>query len=724
MPAATATRSWLDVLFTPHSIAIVGASDDPIKLSGRPVDNLLRFGYPGRIYPINHRRAQVQGLPAYPSLAAIGESVELAFLFVAAGEAAAAVRECGRLGVAVAIVAAAGFAETGDVGGRLQRELTLAAAESGVRVLGPNCLGVMGTAARCAATFTSALDTGDRLATGTTALVSQSGAFGTFIYSAARLAGVHLSHFASTGNEVDLDVVEILDGLVDQPEATVLLGYLEGLRDGRRLLELGRRALAADKPLIVTKVGRTDAGVRAASSHTASLAGADAVFDDVCRQAGIHRVEGINEIVDLAAVFDHGRRAAGNRLSILTLSGGAAALMTDVASANGVVVAEWQPAWQQRVAGVIPTFGSAANPIDLTAELIRDPEILAGALAVAIDHPGTDVIAVLVGNAARGADRLVSIIAAATRTTDKPVVVVWSGDNAAPLEQLAELGIPRYDDPGRAARAIAALTRHADARRQHGRSPVPPALDLPSATQALLRTARRAGRAQLDELEAGQVLAALGVPVAPALPVADPDEAWSAAQQLGLPVVVKLVSAQVAHKSELGGVAVGLASEAEVRAAWTGMHRRVTELGLPDGRVMVQEMAGGDTEPDGDTALELVVGAHRDPSFGLVVTAGLGGVLVEVLDDAVSLVPPIDAATAQAGLLGLRGARLLRGFRDRRPRDVAAAAELVAAFSRAIETLDGEVDEVELNPVLLGPQGSGEAVGVDALIVLRRAGAE
>lgn len=712
------TRSWLDVLFAPGSIAILGASDNPIKLSGRPVDYLQRFGYPGRIYPVNDRRDTVQGLRAYPSLGAIGAPVELVFLFVAARDAADAVRECGRLGVQVAIVAAAGFAETGAVGGRLQRELSQAVTDSGVRVLGPNCLGVIGTAARFAATFTSALDEGERLTPGTSALVSQSGAFGTFIYSAARLAGVHFGHFASTGNEVDLDVVEILAGLVEQPEVSTLIGYLEGLTDGRRLLELGRHALAADNPLILTKVGRTDAGVRAASSHTAALAGADAVFDDVCRQAGIHRVEGINEIVDLAAIFDHGRRAAGNRLSILTLSGGAAALMTDVASAHGVQVAEWEPAWQERLATVIPTFGSAANPIDLTAELIRDPEILAGALAVAVEHPGTDIIAVLVGNAARGVDRLVAIIDAATRSTTKPIVVVWSGDNAAPLRKLAELGIPRYDDPGRGARAIAALARHQDLRRRPTTTAVTASPQVPAPTRALLDAARRAGRFQLDELEAGRVLASLGVPVAPALPATHSAEAWSAAQRLGLPVVVKLVSAQVAHKSELGGVAVGLVGESEVQLAWTAMTRRVAELGLPDGRVMVQAMVRGSIEES--APLELVVGAHRDPSFGLVVTVGLGGVLAEVLEDTVSLVPPVDADTAREALLRLRGARLLRGFRGSQARDVYAAARLVAAFSEAVEALGTEVDEVELNPVLIGAAGSGVAVAVDALVVLRR----
>lgn len=703
---------WLGAMFAARSVAIVGASDNPIKLSGRPIAYLKRFGYAGRIFPVNPGRAQVQGLDAYPDLASIGEVPDLVMLMVDAASTPDAVRECGRLGVPVVIASAAGFAETGEEGARLQEDLRQAAQETGIRVLGPNCLGLMGMAAHLPITFTSALDEGDSLPVGSTALISQSGAFGTFLFSAARMAGVEFSHYANTGNEVDLDVVEILSALCERPEVTTLSAYFEGLSDGRRLAELGRKALLADKPLIVAKAGRSTDGARAVSSHTASLAGSDEVFKDICEQYGVVAVESINDIVDMMVMFDQGRRLAGRRLTILTMSGGAAALMTDVANANGIAVNEWEPEWRERMAATIPSFGSTANPIDLTAELIRDPEILRGALQVAIDHPGTDVACVLVGNAQTGSEQLIEIIAAASARSAKPVVVVWTGNNRRQLDALAAHRIARFDDPARAARALGALARHGEHRARLVGSDVPAPELAGRRLPEWLAEAAAQGLEQLDELRAGQLLSAWDVPVVQGMAVSDEDSAWAAARQVGLPCVAKLLSAHVAHKSDVGGVLLGLSTQAEVRDAFTRLWALGEQLAIPDGRVMVQPML--DTGP-GD--VELIVGAHRDLSFGPVVTIGLGGVLVEVLEDSVTLLPPFGREEARRALSRLRGASLLGDFRGRGERDVDAVLDLLVGFSRAAVDLRDDVVEMELNPVVVHAAGQG-VLALDALVRL------
>ena len=706
---------WVEAMFDARSVAVVGASDNPIKLSGRPIAYLKRFGYTGDIYPVNSRRSHVQGIPAFPDLASIGSVPDLVMLMVDATSTPAAVRECGRIGVPMAISSAAGFAETGEAGAVLQKDLENAIAESGIRVLGPNCLGLIGTYSRLTATFTSALDEGDELPVGSTALVSQSGAFGTFIFSAARMAGVEFSHYANTGNEADLDVIEILTALCDKPEVSALAAYFEGISGGHRLSDLGRAAMLADKPLIVAKAGRSAEGARAVRSHTASLVGSDDVFKDVCEQYGVIAVESINDIVDMMVMFDQGRRMDGRRLSILTLSGGAAALMTDVASANGIEVAPWEPEWREKMAATIPAFGSTGNPIDLTAELIRDSEILRGALDVAIEHPGTDVITVLIGNASHGAERLVDIIADADARSSKPIVVVWTGSNRGPLDALAARKVARYDDPARAARALGVLAAYAD-RRKAIVAAAQGARPKPLAVPEVMGAARTAGVSQLDELAAGQLLGQWEVPVVQGNEVADADAAWAAAEKVGLPCVAKLLSAEVAHKSDVGGVVLGLASEAEVRDAFSRIAAVGAQLGVSDARVMVQPMlaiAPGD--------IEVIVGAHRDLSFGSVVTVGLGGVLVDVLDDSVTLLPPFDREEALHALGQLRGARLLGDFRGRAARDVDALADLMVRFSRAVVDLADDVEEMELNPVLVREVGHG-VVGLDALVRMRASG--
>ncbi|MEV0598410.1 acetate--CoA ligase family protein [Streptomyces sp. NPDC050315] len=700
-------------LLYPRSIAILGASDNPAKLSGRPVEYLKRFGFAGRILPVNPTRETVQGLPARRGLDDIDGDIDLAMIMLSAERTADAVRACGRRGIPAAIVGASGFAELGGEGAALQRDLRAAIEESGVRVLGPNCLGMIGVRDRAMPTFTSALDEDVPLHEGPVAFLSQSGAFGGFVFNESQNLGIGISHYLNTGNEVDLSVAELLDGLVRTEQTQVVLAYLEGVTGGRRLLAAARQAHDRDKPIIAVKVGRSVAGARAAQSHTASLAGEDAVFDGAARQYGILRVDGPEEMLDAAQLFATGRRARGRRLTSLSVSGGAGALMADAAARHGLEVRAWDETWQRKMAAAIPAYGSPRNPVDLTGTLLAEPQILRRALRVAVEHPDTDLIAVLLGCADSCATELIDAVAEANRSTDRPVVVVWTGGSGRPRQRLRDLGIPCYTGPGSAAAALGLLADFS-LRPALPRPRRPDGID-DAAARSLLTAARAAGRTQLDEDESTRLIAAYGIPCAASRPVESADAAVTAAAELGGPVAVKLLSDRIGHKSDIGGVRLGLADTDTdtdtnaVREAADDLFRIAREAGIDDARLLVQRMAEAGTE--------LIVGTKNDPVFGPVVVVGLGGVLVEALADSRVAVAPLDTDTARRLLLSLRGSRLLGAVRGKPPRDIDAAAEAIARLSWLAADLSEDLAELDVNPLLLGPEGHG-AVAVDALAVL------
>ncbi|SFS95963.1 acetate--CoA ligase family protein [Saccharopolyspora flava] len=699
MDGNTAPIPAIHRMLHPRSIAVLGASNNPVKLSGRAIALMKRFGYAGRLLPINPVRARVQDLPAFPSLADTDGEIDLAMIMLPADQVVDTVRACAARGIPAAIVGAAGFAELDETGAELQRQLTEVVAETGIRLLGPNCLGMFSLRDRAMPTFTSAMDGDFRLREGSLAFVSQSGAFGTFIFSAAQHAGIGISHFLNTGNEADLSVGEVLGGLVELNEVRVLMAYLEGVHDGRELMTVARRAHELDKPILAVKVGRSEAGARAAASHTASLAGEDAVFDGVARQFGLVRLDGMDELLDAGMIFSDGRRTRGRRLTTLSLSGGAGVLMADSAARHGLHVDPWEPEWQQEMAEVLPAFGSPRNPVDLTANLISDPAMLRRALEIAVRHPGSDMIAVLLGNADHAADELISAIEQAYRGTDRPLVVVWTGGSGRPREWLRELGIPCFTDPGRAAAALGALA-------DYSLRPGPPTPQRPHdvderAVRAILCEARDRGRTQLDEHESSRLIAAYGVPCAGAFPAGDPESALTAARELGTPVAVKLLSRDVGHKSDVGGVRLNLTTEGEIRAAAEDLLHLA-----PDARLLVQRMS---------TGTELIVGIKRDPAFGPVVVVGLGGVLVEVLADSRVGPAPLDPASAKRLLLSLRGKAVLGGVRGQPPRDLDAAADAIARLSWLAHDLSEDLAELDVNPLLLDESG---AVAVDCLAVL------
>lgn len=689
-------------MFHPKTIAVVGASDDPVKIGGRPLAFLLRHGYAGRVFPVNPARATVQGLPAFPSLQAIPEPVDLAIVVVPAERVIETLEEAAAKGVKAAIVFSSGFAEVGDAGRAAQSRMREVAERTGLRVVGPNCQGFAHLPSRLVATFASPfLDSA--LAVGPIAMVSQSGAMAGMIYEMARTAGLGLNYWVSTGNEADVQAAEILAEVVEDPETRVALCYLEDVKDAERFREALARAHRGGVPVFVLKSGRSEAGRRAASSHTGALAGTDQVYEAVFRDWGAIRCADPADLLRLPQAFLH-YREAGGRVAILSNSGGLGVLSVDLCADLGLTPAELSPETTAALRAALPDFAQAANPVDLTAQLLTDPAMLMRVLPPLEADPGVDMLVFQIALLGTATDlgRLVREVASVAQRT--PKVVAVSCPQPHVVEAFRAAGVLAFDDGTTALRSLACL---ADATRRRPRwlertaAPAAPAAAAPAQPGD--------GAGFLNEWESQRVLARFGLPLVDTVFVTAAAAAPEAASQLGYPVVVKVCSAALPHKSDVGGVALGLGDRAAVAEACRRIEAEVGQRapGVAIEGFLVQRQVRG--------ALELALGVKTDPVFGPLVMVGSGGVLIEVLRDFRLLVPPIDARAAEEALRSLRIGALWEGLRGGPPLDLPAAVGLLVKLGEAARTLAGFASEIDLNPVLVGPLGEGATV-LDTLV--------
>jgi acyl-CoA synthetase (NDP forming) len=699
---------WTEAFFAPESIAIIGASNNPVKISGRPVDYLQRFGYAGRILPINPTRETVQGLPAYPSLEAIEGPIDLAIILTGAESCVQALSDCAERGVPAAIMVAGGFAEIGGEGKKLQDRIEQIAADSGIRVIGPNCTGVLSLANAVTATFSTSLDreaiAEQPLREGSVGLVSQSGGIGGFILATCLQRGLGFSQYFTTGNEADLTVSEIIGLLADRDDVDLIMSYVEGLSDGDVFVESARQARDNGKPVLALKAGRSDQGAAAVSSHTGALASPGRVFDAVADQYGVIQADSMDDLIDAAQVFSAPARPRGRRLTIVSMSGGLAVLAVDAAADHGLTVEPWSDEWAGRMAQAIPAFGNPRNPIDLTASLVADPGLMARSLAVAGEHPETDLILIMIGNTDNGSESIIESIIDTFNATDRPLAVVWAGGTGRPRAALAEAGVPVYADPREAVRALSRLTEWS---LQTTDTEEPPSAPDSARAREIISTVRADGRTQLDEFESAQLLAAYGIPSMPSALVSTPAEAAAAAATMDGPVVVKVASDRIAHKSDIGGVIVGLQGDDAVQEAAASVLEAARGISVDDAKVLVQAMAS--------EGLELMTGILKDPVFGPMIVTGIGGTLVEVLDDVRMVHAPVSVSRADDELGRLRSAALFDGVRGAGPYARRAAAEVVARLSVLAVDLADEIAELDVNPLIVGEH---DVVAVDGLVVL------
>jgi len=696
-------------LFRPRAIAVVGASDDATRLRGRILAQVVKGGFAGRVFPVNPRRSEVQGLPAFARVGDIPEPVDLALIAVPAETVPEVLEECVAAGVRSAMVFSGGFAEEGAAKRALQDGIGDLARRTGMVIAGPNSVGFLNVQDALAATFSPAIDFAllaehrAREVRRRIGIVSQSGGLGFALFNRGLRRHLAFSHVVNTGNEADLDATDVLEFLIDDPATGVVLMFLESIRRGRAFMDAAARALALGKPIVVAKVGRSDAGIRAAASHTASLTGADAVYEAVFRRHGVTRADDQDEMLDVAAALALSPPAAGRRVGLVTISGGVGGWMADTLEAAGFTVPAFPPEVQARIREFLPPFGAAFNPVDITANAMENDH-RARTLEVLAEAPGIDA---MVNVSSLSADPRLPLerdrLAALAARGERPILFYsYPLPSAEAARTLAEIGIPLYTSLAGCARALAALAGLHEARAR----PVPgapPPRDKAAAAAALDRAGERP-----TEWDGLALLAAYGIAAPEARLATNADAAVRHAEALGYPVALKVQSGDLPHKTEAGAVVLGLADASAVRAA----HRRVLAAvaaaapGAAIQGVLVERMA-----PPG---VEAIVGAIDDPTFGPQVVVGLGGILVEAIGDRAMAPAPVGHDEARAMIASIAGARLFGAWRGRPPADVDALADIVVRVSWLAHDFAGRIREIDLNPVLVHSRG---ATAVDALVV-------
>jgi acyl-CoA synthetase (NDP forming) len=691
----------LDALFRPRSVAILGASDDATRISGRPVRYLIEGGFKGGIYPVNPNRETVQGLKAYKTLADVPEVPDVALLAVPAALTEQAVRECVEKGVKGAVIFSAGYAESGEDGLAMQGRITDIARAGGLRLLGPNCLGIFNPQIGFFGTFTQSLDK-EMPGPGPLGIISQSGAYGSHIAYLARKRGIGINYWITTGNEADVDVAESLEWMAGQPDVKVIMAYVEGVRDGerfRRALELAR---ANRKPIVMMKVGRSAIGAQAASSHTASLAGSDAIYDALFRQYGVHRATTTEEQIDVAYACSRGIFPKGNKLGVVTLSGGAGVLISDAAERNGLDVAPMPEAAQKILKELLP-FATVVNPVDTTAQALNDMNLLAKNIEVILDQGGYDALigffSTLPMTRTLSGPLRNAIAKGCEKFPDRLIAMSMIGDADAVAAYEAS-GFLVFEDSDRAVAALAALTKFAQAFDRVG-------------TAKPVTAATPIGGDALSERAAKQLLGKAGIPFLDERMATDAKAAGAAADAIGYPVVLKIVSPDIEHKTEIGGVLVGMADRAGVERGFATLMQRAAQH-RPDAAI-----EGVLVAPMAKKGVEVIVGVSRDPVFGPAVMFGLGGVHVEVLKDVTFRLAPLGRDEAVRMIDEIRGRALLSGVRGAAPSDVDALADLLVNISDFAAAHRDDIETIDLNPVLAWPKGEG-VVALDALVVPRQ----
>lgn len=693
----------LHTFFHPRGVAVLGASNDPTKLSHGVLRNLVTHGYRGPVYPVNPKGGEMLGLRVYPSVAEVPDPVDLAVVVLSADRTTEALEACGQRGIRAAVLIASGFAELGAGGREREEELRAIAHRHGIRFIGPNCVGVIDTYAPIDTTFVRTMP-----GQGVIGFVSHSGAVcgGTMDWASA--VGVGFSRIISLGNQADIDAADALTSLAADPHTRVVAAYIEGLPDGRRFTEVAAH-MTPHKPLVVLKAGRTPSGTRAVASHTGALAGAEQAFLAACRRAGAIPVEDLEQLVDASIALACRTPPKGPRIAILTNAGGPAAVGADALDRQGLRLADLSLQTQARLREVCPHGAMVGNPVDMLGG--PRPEHYTAALEVLLEAPEVDgVMVIFVPQAITPPHDVAIAVARVAEAVDKPVVCCISGGGGirAAARALHAHDVPHYITPARAALGLGVLWRYRHIRARPVAAPEPLKGVSPARAMAAIARARAAGEPLLDPQAGAEVAAAYGLSVPPSGLARSAEEAVTLAGRIGYPVALKRVGRHIIHKAEEGGVSLGLEDADAVRTAFT----RMMGGGEPsdDEQAFIQRMA-----PQG---LEVIVGARHDEQFGPLVMVGLGGIYVEVLKDVAFRLAPLDETEAREMVAETAAGRLLAGVRGQPAGDLDAVVEALRRVAQMMADLP-QVKEVDLNPLIVGTANEG-AWAVDVRIVLER----
>jgi acyl-CoA synthetase (NDP forming) len=704
------TNHPLQTFFWPESIAVLGASPDLHRIRGRLLHQLRENGFPGRILPINPSYQEIDGLPCYPSIAAAPGNIDLALIAIPATAVSTAVEECAQAGVKNTLIISSGFAEEGGAAGQMQHDLLAITQRTGIRACGPNCEGYYNAMGRIATTFSPTVetkedDTRTLVSPKRIGVIAQSGGIGFALFNRGKHAGIAFSYVISTGNEADLSMADFLDYMVEDPHTHAVMLFCETVRNGPGFVAALEKARRLGKPIIAIKVGTTEAGTRAAASHTASLSGSQTAYRAIFNRYGVIEAEDADEAVAIAGLILTCPLPKGRRTGIITVSGGGGAWMADTLSSHGLIVPTLSAETQASLRPLMPSYGASGNPVDVTAQGSNTGP----AMMTVMEHlADSDEIGMLVLVTSLASETRASLdsarVKAVAERCGKPMTVwTYTIPSAYGLQAAAGCGLFVNTNLRNVGVAMGKLADYAEAQTRTLPEPFTPV------SGRLYPGLPRI----VPEYLAKQVLAAW-LPASTETLTKTADEAATAGDRLGYPIVLKIQSPDIPHKTEAGGVRLNLPNRDAVIAAHAAMltaaaaYKPTAKI---DG-VLVQRMA-----PKGH---ELVIGMVDDPTFGPIMMLGFGGTTVELFGDVVHAPAPLDEAEATRMLLSLRSSRLLTGFRGAPPIDLKPLASLIAALSRAALTLCGDVQEFELNPVILHADGSGLTVA-DALLTMKEA---
>ena len=706
----------LEPLFNPRSVAIAGASGRIIEpyvydVTTAPMVYLLTYGYKGQIFPINPKYEEIRGYKCYPSISAIPEEVDVAIVLLPANTVIDFLKECGKKGVKGVVVTSSGFAETGDEGKLNQDNIREVAEKHNMVVLGPNCNGFINVSKGIPVTFTPVVDQ-PKLVPGEIAFISGSGATLSGIAQRAKEWGMQFSYLVGTGNSAQLDEADCIRYAIEDPATKVVMTMIEGFKNGSKFLDVADLALKKKKPIVALKVGLSEAGAKMAASHTGKLAGSAKVNLAAFKQKGVLMVEEINDFILSAQIFTQTSLPEGDGIGVLSSSGGSAGLAVDLIEKEGLRVGELSPESHKELSDTIRWFATAKNPFDFAGQFLRDETFVPKVCDIFLNDPDISVLVMVMTALQAHEPVILKQMIEAQQRHKKPVVILYECGELTPEmdKMVKDSNISFITSPKECFKVVGNLIRYSQFLKRA--KEVAPVVDIPAgASDKALDVIRTAG-GHVMERESKEIIAHYGIPVTGQKLATSLGEAQAAVKYIGYPVVLKIDSPDILHKSEFGGVALNINNDKELKDAYEAMLKKVKSV-APKAKirgVLVQEMARGD-------GVEVIVGVTRDPQFGPTLMFGLGGVFVELLQDVSFRICPITLTDAKEMIRETKGFKLLEGFRGSLRADIAALEEVMVKFSRLAMDLESQVKETEINPLLILPEGKG-VKALDARVVL------
>ncbi|WP_162131205.1 acetate--CoA ligase family protein [Solibacillus isronensis] len=696
------TLNNLDALFNPKSIAIIGASPDSKKIGGRPLSYLQNYGYKGDVYPINPKYDEINGLTCFHDILSVENSVDVAIIALPSSAVIENLEKCAKQGVKSVVIFSAGFGEIGQEGELEQQKIVQIAKQYGIRVLGPNCLGLFNVQLGFYGTFSTIIED-EKPLDSKIGFVSQSGAFGSHVFTLARQQNIGFSYFIATGNEADVDVADCIEYLATDPNTDVIACYIEGVKDGNKLINAFKLAKENNKPVIALKVGTTEVGMKAAMSHTGSIVGSDAVFDTVFSQSGVYRATTIDEFLDVTYVASQLPSPKGNRAAVFTISGGVGIMLADQLAERGFTLPETPDDVKEKLKAILPIAGTQ-NPIDTTAQISYIPTLLEDFIDAVLSSGSYDTAIVFLGFAGLKHDSIKERIETLRRMKDKfPHIPQITVTINSPQSSLAfrEAGVPVIQDPTRAVIALRAMKDFGEFNSRNFEQVIP---NFNADLTGL--------NGDLTEYTSKKFLQQFDLPITNEQLVTTEQEAIEVIKDFQYPLVLKGMSPQILHKTDKGLVSLNITSEEQAIEEFNKLKAIIeaTPNATFEG-ILIQEMIKGDFT-------EMFVGSKRDPIFGQMVIVGLGGIYIEVLKDISMRKAPVSREQAKEMIEELSASQVLQAYRGKKARDIDALSKLISDFSKVIATVEEDILEADLNPVMVFDEGHGVKIA-DGLITLK-----